>query len=101
MKCQLVGLEIRTCQSLMNIEKYQMKKLIKRIVFLLLKSPLRLVDFINPRLYMKIYPLLLSQLGVKFVGTPRYISALAVFDDFSKISFGDGTVVSKNVIFNP
>lgn len=32
------------------------------------------------------------------MGMPRYISSLAIFDDFNKV-FGDGIVVSKNVVF--
>jgi acetyltransferase-like isoleucine patch superfamily enzyme len=51
------------------------------------------------RLYMFFYSRLLSIMGVKLRGKPRYISSSARFDDFSLMEIGDRVVVSKNVVF--
>lgn len=76
-----------------------MTRFFLKLIFHFGKIPLRLIEFFDARLYMAIYARLLSRLGVRFVGVPRYISSLAIFDDFNKVSFGDGIVVSKNVVF--
>lgn len=78
----------------MNISRFIIK-----IIFHASKPPLRIIEFFDARLYMSIYKNLLSKLGVKFLGQPRYISSSATFDDFEKITFGNDVVVSKNVVF--
>lgn len=74
-----------------------MKK-INKILYVILVPALRVVDFINARVYMHLYNRLLKWVGVKLEGKPRYISTTVLFDDFSKISLGEYVVISKDVI---
>ncbi|EYD75071.1 hypothetical protein Rumeso_03399 [Rubellimicrobium mesophilum DSM 19309] len=69
-----------------------------RAVFRLAKGPLRVIDFVSPRLYMRIYLRLLRAVGVKVTGTPRYVSPGCKLDIFHLISLGDRVVISDRTV---
>jgi acetyltransferase-like isoleucine patch superfamily enzyme len=48
---------------------------------------------------MKFYNRLLSKAGIKFNGTPRFISKSASFDNFNFVTLGDRLTISSNVSF--
>ena len=70
-----------------------------RVVFHFVRFWLRFIEAVAPRLFMVFYTRLLRLYGLKFNGTPRYISTQAKFDDFDRIQLGERVVISKNVIF--
>jgi acetyltransferase-like isoleucine patch superfamily enzyme len=76
-----------------------MINIIRKLFFLFSKFFLRLIEFVNPRLYMVLYKKLLVMHGVKINGTPRYIASSSFFDMRSSISLGNRIVVSKDVFF--
>lgn len=78
-----------------------MKKLIRgfsRAIFHTVRLALVPLELVNARIYMKFYRYFLELYGVRFTGTPRYISSRARFDDFSLVSIGERVVISSYVI---
>ena len=78
-----------------------MKKVIRKLIrmsFHIVKFPLKVLDYLSARLYMRSYLKILKLLGVRFEGVPRYISPGCKIDDFEKITFGENTVVSDKVV---
>jgi acetyltransferase-like isoleucine patch superfamily enzyme len=73
-------------------------RFVKKITFNLIKLFLIPLDGRFPRTYMKIYNSLLKLVGVKFKGSPRYISTDVRFDDFDKIQLSERVVISEKVI---
>jgi len=74
------------------------KRFIKKGWFRLRKALLFPLVFINHRLYMRLYVVILKSTGIKISGTPRFIAYSVKIDDFELISFGDRLVISSNVI---
>lgn len=71
---------------------------ITRASFHVAKLPLKVLDYLSARLYMKCYLKILENLGVKIEGIPRYISPGCKIDDFEKITIGDNVVISDRVV---
>lgn len=76
----------------------KLKRGISRVFLYLMVSALIPIELLDPRIYMWIFCGVLSRYGVKFTGTPRYISSRARFDDLDLISIGERSVISKHVI---
>lgn len=72
---------------------------IYRVFFHFARFCLRFIEAVAPRMYMMFYTQVLRLYGIKFNGTPRYISNKVRFDDFFRIELGDRVVISENVIF--
>jgi acetyltransferase-like isoleucine patch superfamily enzyme len=72
--------------------------IIRKLIYLTAKFFLKFVDFLSPRVFMKLHIWLLRFMGADIRGVPRYISPGAKFDDFSMISIGDRVVISDRVI---
>lgn len=77
----------------------RMKRFVLRILFNLLRMLLLPVEIVSVRHFMKLYTRLLTALGVRFDGEPRYISRRVRFDDFELIRIGARAVVSERVVF--
>lgn len=75
-------------------------KTIKAIPRYLLGIGIKYIQFINYKLYMKIYTRYLKRLGVKITGTPRTIAKNVHFDssDYSLIEIGHNSTISMNVL---
>jgi len=67
-------------------------------LFHTIRMVLKMVDFLSPRAYMRIYLQMLRLAGVKLSGVPRYISTGVKFDDFRLITLGDRVVISDRVV---
>src|SRR5690554_3673125 len=76
-----------------------LKRIFSRILFHLRKVFIKKISLFNHRLYMKYYIPLLKSQGMKIEGTPRYIGANVVFDDFNLITMGDRVVISDECHF--
>lgn len=76
-----------------------MKRLLFRLLYYPLVTFLRLINVVRPRLYMKLYVALLRKSGMQINGMPRYVSSDAYFDNFSKITLSERTVISKQCVF--
>lgn len=76
-----------------------MIRIIKKILFYLLKYIIGVFVYFDRRLYMKFYNRLLKTTGMQIKGTPRFIAKSVRFDDFKRISIGDRLVASMNVHF--
>lgn len=72
---------------------------IERGIRVLLRTVIKLVSFIDHRVYMRLYNAYLRRVGVRLTGQARYISSTAKLDgaDFSLIELGDGVVISSGV----
>jgi len=68
------------------------------LVFHAARVVLKCVDSLAPRLYMRLMLPLLRMAGMRFSGTPRYISTGVKFDDFSMIILGERVVISDRVV---
>lgn len=75
-----------------------LKRVASRIVLRGLKLAAIPIEAANARTYMRYYTWVLRTYGVHFTGEPRYISNDARFDDFTLVTFGERTVVSRDVI---
>lgn len=71
---------------------------VTRTLFHLLRILLKPLEATHPRLFMRCYIPLLSWYGVRFDGTPRYISSTVRFDAFELVILGERAVLSRNVI---
>lgn len=71
---------------------------ISRLAFHGSKVALVPLELVHPRLFMRVYVVILRACGVRFVGKPRYISTRARFDEFKLVSMGERVVISKYVI---
>lgn len=76
-----------------------MNRKLFRLYFYTLKSLLKVLVYIDSKIYMRFYNCLLKQTGITIIGRPRFIAYSVEFDDFKKITIGDRLVVSKNVYF--
>jgi acetyltransferase-like isoleucine patch superfamily enzyme len=76
-----------------------MKRKIQRLLFHSLKFLIGLLAYLDSRIYMKLYTLLLRSTGLRIIGTPRFIAKSVMFDDFDRIEIGDHLVVSINTCF--
>ncbi|WP_281224928.1 acyltransferase [Flavobacterium aquiphilum] len=74
------------------------KRLFKKLIFHFFKMLLIPLDGRFPRIYMRMYNIVLAMMGVKMNGTPRYISTHVRFDDFEKIHLSERVVISEKVI---
>lgn len=70
-----------------------------RLSFYFFKFFIGLLVYVDSKLYMKFYSILLHSTGIKINGKLRFIAKSVKFDDFDKIELGDRLVVSSNVIF--
>ncbi len=77
----------------------KLKRIVKRFIFHLSKSFVKLISYFDHRLYMKLYIPLLKKNGMKITGIPRYIGVHVSFDDFNKIKIGDRVVISDDCHF--
>jgi acetyltransferase-like isoleucine patch superfamily enzyme len=75
-----------------------LKRVASRIALRGLKLAAIPIEAVDARVYMRYYTWVLRIYGVKFTGEPRYISNAARFDDFSLVTLGTRTVVSRDVI---
>ncbi|HCG7972811.1 TPA: acyltransferase [Vibrio parahaemolyticus] len=75
-----------------------MQKFIIKFLLEFFRPVLIAIDFVNPRLFMRVYFFLLKKNGLKFKGKPRYISPRSKFDLSSQIILGERIVISHNVI---
>lgn len=75
-----------------------MRKIVK-VGRVLQRNAIKLLDYINPRLYMKHYNKYLKSIGVNLMGCPLYIHPSAYLDgkDYSLLSLGEHVVLSRNV----
>lgn len=76
-----------------------MKRKIFRLLFYSIKFSIGMIAYLDPRIYMKYYNMLLRTTDMTINGTPRFIAKSVRFDDFDKITLGDRLVVSFNVYF--
>lgn len=72
----------------------------KKIVFVLIRNVIKVVDCFSPRKYMKIYIWYLKKIGVDLKGTPRFIHPSVSFDGkgYQRTHIGDGVVISREVL---
>lgn len=70
------------------------RRKINRISFYLKLRTIRLVGYLDHRLFMTLYIPLLKSQGIKMNGNPRYIGSHVKFDDYNLISLGDRVVIS-------
>lgn len=74
-------------------------KIIRKVLFVFLKKIICLMDYINPRLYMKNMNKLLKNMGIDIKGNPLFIHPSVWFDGvaYEKIHLADKIVISKDV----
>ncbi len=72
-----------------------LKKIEKAFFFSLIK----IVYYLSMKKATKLQVYYYKKHGMKFIGTPRYISAKTLFDgtDYSLITIGDGVTISSNI----
>lgn len=72
----------------------------KKIISVIIKNIICLIDGIDNRLFTQIYKRYLEHLGVIFRGEPNYISSSAYFDGqgYSLIEIGKDVVISREVM---
>lgn len=72
---------------------------IKKITLIIEKTIISGIDFVNPRLYMKLFNRYLRRLGIDVRGKARFVHPTVWFDgiDYSKIHIGNNVVISKDV----
>ncbi len=72
---------------------------IKKIFFVILRGFIKLLNFVRPRLYMRLYNAYLKAQGVDIMGAPQFIHPTAIFDgkDYSKTHIGNGVIISREV----
>ena len=72
---------------------------IKKIFFVILRGFIKLLNFVRPKLYMRLYNAYLKAQGVDIMGTPQFIHPTAIFDgkDYSKTHIGNGVIISREV----
>jgi acetyltransferase-like isoleucine patch superfamily enzyme len=75
-----------------------LKRVALRIMLRGLKLAAIPIEAISARAYTRYYTRVLKGYGVSFTGKPRYISNDARFEDFSLVTLGDRTVISRDVI---
>lgn len=76
-----------------------LSRILSRMIFHFQKFFIKKISLFNHRVYMKMYLPLLKRNGMHINGTPRYIGANVIFDDFDKITLGDRIVVSDESHF--
>jgi len=75
------------------------RKIIKKILFKVMKLAISVTFYFNHRVFMKLYQPLLQMNGMKFNGIPRYIGKDVKFDNFMNIELGDNVVISNECTF--
>lgn len=100
-----ISYNIRTNCNIMYIQSIEkqsggyMKKVIK-ILSVMERNIIKLISIFSTKYYMKYYIRYLKKIGVKINGTPNFIHKSVYFDgsDYSKISIGENTTISCDVM---
>lgn len=73
---------------------------IKKIIYVIERKIIKIVDCFSSRIYMKLYISYLRKIGINIDGTPRYIHPSVMFDGegYKKTYIGDNVVISKGVL---
>ncbi len=77
-----------------------MKK-ISKILSVIERKLIHLLDYFSPKIYMKHYNKYLKGIGINLLGNARFVHPSVDFDGtaYNKITIGADVIVSKNVIF--
>lgn len=78
----------------------RMLRLARKIMSVIRRSLIRVIEFVSVNAYMKAYVSHLQRCGVNILGTPKYIHPSAHFDgaDYSRITLGDRVTISMDVL---
>lgn len=70
-----------------------------KIVKVCQRNVIKILDYFNPRIYMRQYNAYLESIGVKLLGKPLYIHPTAYLDgkDYGLITLEENVVISRNV----
>lgn len=76
-----------------------MRKL-KKMLSVIYREFIKIIEYLDTDLYLKMYTRYLSKCGINIIGTPKFISGSVYFDgnNYSKITIGDNTIISREVM---
>lgn len=77
----------------------KISRILKRLSFYGFKEAIKVMSYLDHRLYMKMYIPLLKKNGMTIIGTPRFIGAKVKFDDFDRITLNHRVVISEECYF--
>ncbi len=73
--------------------------LLKKMFAVLIRGVIKSLNFVRPRLYMRLYNLYLKKIGVDIQGCAQFIHPTVRFDGlaYSKTHIGHGVIISRDV----